>query len=91
MFAHWPGPEGTARPLAWYEHRVRTYVEPTLAGRPTVAELETERGTLVIDLDPQGNATSGLGIDRRGNLQVVITEGAPVEQIADDVRTLSRL
>jgi len=31
------------------------------------------------------------GIDRRGNLQVVITEGAPVEQIADDVRTLSRL
>lgn len=31
------------------------------------------------------------GIDRRGNLQVVITEGAPVEQIAADVRTLSRL
>lgn len=31
------------------------------------------------------------GIDRRGNLQVVITDGAPVEQITDDVRTLSRL
>ncbi|HEY0017656.1 MAG TPA: SCO family protein [Longimicrobium sp.] len=31
------------------------------------------------------------GIDRRGNLQVVITEGAPVEQVADDVRTLARL
>lgn len=31
------------------------------------------------------------GIDRRGNLQVVITDGAPVEQIADDLRTLSRL
>jgi protein SCO1/2 len=31
------------------------------------------------------------GIDRRGNLQVVITDGAPIEQIADDVRTLSRL
>lgn len=31
------------------------------------------------------------GIDRRGNLQVVITEGAPLEQIIDDVRTLSRL
>lgn len=50
VLAHWPGPEGTARPLAWYEHRVRTYIEPTLAGRPTVAELETERGTVVIDL-----------------------------------------
>ena len=31
------------------------------------------------------------GIDRRGNLQVVITEGAPLEQVVDDVRTLSRL
>ena len=31
------------------------------------------------------------GIDRRGNLQVVISEGAPLEQVVDDVRTLSRL
>lgn len=31
------------------------------------------------------------GIDRRGNLQVVITEGAPLEQVVDDVRTLARL
>lgn len=31
------------------------------------------------------------GIDRRGNLQVVITEGAPFEQVVDDVRTLSRI
>jgi protein SCO1 len=31
------------------------------------------------------------GIDRRGNLQVVITDGAPLEQVIDDVRTLSRL
>ena len=31
------------------------------------------------------------GIDRRGNLQVVISEGATLEQVVDDVRTLSRL
>ena len=31
------------------------------------------------------------GIDSRGNLQVVITDGAPLEQVIDDVRTLSRL
>lgn len=31
------------------------------------------------------------GIDRRGNLQVVISEGAPLEQVVDDVRTLARL
>jgi protein SCO1 len=31
------------------------------------------------------------GIDRRGDLQVVISETAPVEQMAADVRTLSRL
>lgn len=31
------------------------------------------------------------GIDRHGNLQVVIAADATVEQVADDVRTLSRL
>lgn len=31
------------------------------------------------------------GIDRKGNLQVVISEGASLEQVVDDVRTLSRL
>jgi protein SCO1 len=31
------------------------------------------------------------GIDRRGGLQVVISETAPVERMAADVRTLSRL
>lgn len=31
------------------------------------------------------------GIDRRGNLQVVISDGATQEQVADDVRTLARL
>lgn len=31
------------------------------------------------------------GIDRHGNLQVVITEGAPQELITDDIRTLAGL
>jgi protein SCO1/2 len=31
------------------------------------------------------------GIDRRGNLQVVISDGATPEQVVDDVRTLARL
>jgi protein SCO1/2 len=31
------------------------------------------------------------GIDRAGNLRVVITEGAPADKLKDDVRTLARL
>jgi protein SCO1/2 len=31
------------------------------------------------------------GIDRRGNLQVVISDGATLEEVVDDVRTLARL
>ncbi|HEX6372080.1 MAG TPA: SCO family protein [Longimicrobium sp.] len=31
------------------------------------------------------------GIDRRGNLQVVISDGATPQQVVDDVRTLARL
>jgi hypothetical protein len=31
------------------------------------------------------------GIDRAGNLRVIITEGAPEESMRDDIRTLARL
>ncbi|HET7462986.1 MAG TPA: SCO family protein [Longimicrobium sp.] len=31
------------------------------------------------------------GIDRAGNLRVLITEGAPVESMRDDIRTLAKL
>jgi chromosome partitioning protein len=37
-----------------------------------------ERSTLVVDADPQGNATSGLGIDRdelNGSMYDVLLEG----------------
>ena len=40
--------------------------------------------TLVIDLDPQGNATSGLGVDRqaaRRSVYQAIVERAPFEEL----------
>lgn len=41
-----------------------------------------ERRTLLIDLDPQGNATTGLGIDKAGlerTIYQVLLEGLPIE------------
>jgi chromosome partitioning protein len=41
-----------------------------------------EKRTLLVDLDPQGNATSGLGIDRAGlttTVYQVLLEGVPAE------------
>jgi len=41
-----------------------------------------ERRTLIIDMDPQGNATSGTGIDRtglKGTMYDVLVEQAPIE------------
>jgi chromosome partitioning protein len=45
--------------------------------------------TLVIDLDPQGNATSGLGIDRRtvaGSVYDTLIGGAPIGQVTHRTR-----
>jgi chromosome partitioning protein len=42
-----------------------------------------ERSTLVVDADPQGNATSGLGVDRdglSGSIYDVLLEGMPAAQ-----------
>lgn len=41
-----------------------------------------ERRTLIIDIDPQANATSGLGLERatiRASIYDVLIEGAPLE------------
>jgi len=43
-----------------------------------------ERRTLIIDIDPQGNATSGLGIDKeevRGSIYDVLVDGAPLRDV----------
>jgi len=42
-----------------------------------------ERRTLLIDLDPQGNATTGLGVDKNGLRQTiyhVLLEGMPIQE-----------
>lgn len=44
-----------------------------------------ERRTLLVDLDPQGNATTGLGIDKSAldrTIYHVILEGAPIADVA---------
>lgn len=43
-----------------------------------------ERRTLIVDMDPQGNATSGMGLDRSklaGSVYDVIVEGAPIADV----------
>ena len=44
-----------------------------------------EKKTLIIDIDPQGNATSGLGIERgelERSIYDVLVDGAPVAEVA---------
>jgi ATPases involved in chromosome partitioning len=48
------------------------------------AYLAQERRALLIDTDPQGNATSGLGIDRRavtGDIYTVLAHGQPISEV----------
>jgi chromosome partitioning protein len=45
--------------------------------------------TLVVDLDPQGNATSGLGVDRRQlrhSVYDALIDGAPIEEVVVSTR-----
>lgn len=42
-----------------------------------------ERRTLIVDMDPQGNATSGVGVERssvKSSIYEVLTENAPLER-----------
>jgi chromosome partitioning protein len=46
-----------------------------------------ERRTLVVDMDPQGNATSGMGLDRarlHGSVYDILVEGAAVSDVRID-------
>ncbi|HEY7859866.1 MAG TPA: peptidylprolyl isomerase [Gemmatimonadaceae bacterium] len=43
-------PKAPPRPASWYESIVRTRVLPALAGKLPRAEIETERGTITIEL-----------------------------------------
>ncbi|MBW3661026.1 MAG: AAA family ATPase [Gemmatimonadetes bacterium] len=58
----------------------KTTTAVNLAASLAVAEMRT----LLVDIDPQGNATSGLGVDKeslRGSIYEVIVGGAALEQV----------
>lgn len=50
LLAAWPGPEGSARPGPWYESVVRTHVFPALGKAPARARIDTERGSISLEL-----------------------------------------
>ncbi|MGH7576582.1 MAG: ParA family protein, partial [Longimicrobiales bacterium] len=53
-----------------------------------------ERKTLIVDMDPQGNATSGLGVDRsaiEASLYEVLLDDTPMEAAIVPSRHLDRL
>lgn len=58
----------------------KTTTAVNLAASLAVAEMRT----LLVDVDPQGNATSGFGIDKEtltGNVYDVLVGGAPIEDV----------
>jgi cytochrome oxidase Cu insertion factor (SCO1/SenC/PrrC family) len=62
-------------------------------GRHDAAPASTSPASAVPATPAPQLAHSGVvyGIDRAGNLRVVITEGATIESMRDDIRTLARL
>lgn len=50
LLAAWPGGEGTTRPDRWYQDVVRAHVMPSLRRAPARARIETERGSIVLEL-----------------------------------------
>jgi cyclophilin family peptidyl-prolyl cis-trans isomerase len=50
LFAAWPRPVPSERPLAWYAQRVRDLVVPALAGQLPHADIVTDRGRIRIEL-----------------------------------------
>ena len=53
VFDHSAPPVGTARPLPWYEERVRKLIMPALRGHLPRVEIATERGTITLELFPR--------------------------------------
>src|SRR5881396_2364051 len=47
---------------------------------------EAGERALVIDLDPQANATSGLGVRANGTSSYDLLDGAPLEELAKPTR-----
>ena len=59
---------------------------PTTAVNVAACLAEAGAKTLVVDLDPQANATSGLGERANGTSSFVLLDGAPLEEIVHTTR-----
>jgi protein SCO1/2 len=88
------GLTGDSASLATARHGYGAYVEKMAAPAPAASH-GAHGGHAPASAAPAAMKTvhSGVvyGIDRRGNLQVVISDGAPADQVRDDVRTLAGL
>lgn len=86
------GLTGDSAALAVARQGYGAYVETAAAAKPSPAAGHGEHAGHA-PASPAMTVHSGVvyGIDRRGNLQVVISDTATPEQVADDVRTLARL
>ena len=86
------GLTGDSAALATARQGYGAYVEKVAAAAPAPAHGKHDpHGDHAAAPAPSRVVHSGVvyGIDRRGNLQVVISEGAPADQVRDDVRTLA--
>lgn len=52
LFSHWPGTEGTAREIGWYERIVRAWIAPALEALVVRADIVSARGTIAVELFP---------------------------------------
>jgi protein SCO1/2 len=88
------GLTGDSASLAGARQGYGAYVEEIAAStRTTAAAAHGEHGAHAPPSTATKTVHSGVvyGIDRRGNLQVVISEGAAQDLVTDDIRTLARL
>lgn len=85
------GLTGDSAALATARQGYGAYVEAMAAAPPPAGHGEHAGHTAAPTGAKVVHSSVVYGIDRRGNLQVVISDGATPEQVRDDVRTLAGL
>jgi protein SCO1/2 len=85
------GLTGDSAALATARHGYGAYVEKMAAAAPAASHGEHAEHAAAPAAAKTVHSGVVYGIDRRGNLQVVISDGAPADQVRDDVRTLAGL